>query len=100
MTKKYIFRVQSLKEPLRLDSFLSSEEVFTSRSQVQNLIKKGQVLLTDYYSIIEFKNGTKYYMNSIVGSLFNVNSKLYRLSQGQRSILYCICGDDLLHVYL
>lgn len=45
MTKKYIFRVQSLKEPLRLDSFLSSEEVFTSRSQVQNLIKKGQVLV-------------------------------------------------------
>ena len=45
MTKKYIISVQSLKEPLRLDSFLSTTELFTSRSQVQNLIKKSQILV-------------------------------------------------------
>lgn len=43
MSKKYVFRVRLLKESLRLDSFLSSEDVFSSRSQIQNLIKKGQV---------------------------------------------------------
>ena len=43
MTKKYVFSVQSLNEPLRLDTFLSQQEVFSSRSQVQNLIKKSQV---------------------------------------------------------
>lgn len=43
MTKKYVFIVQSLSEPLRLDSFLSKQAEFTSRSQVQNLIKKQQV---------------------------------------------------------
>lgn len=47
MTKKYVFSVQSLSKPLRLDSFLSSIEIFTSRSQVQNLIKKNQVLVND-----------------------------------------------------
>lgn len=45
MTKKYVFIVQSLSEPLRLDSFLSKQAEFTSRSQVQNLIKKQQVLV-------------------------------------------------------
>ena len=45
MTKKYVFSVQSLSSPLRLDSFLSSVEIFSSRSQVQNLIKKNQVLV-------------------------------------------------------
>ena len=45
MTKRYIISVQSLKEPLRLDSFLSLTELFTSRSQVQNLIKKSQILV-------------------------------------------------------
>ena len=45
MTKKYVFSVQSLSEPLRLDSFLSKQEEFISRSQVQNLIKKQQVLV-------------------------------------------------------
>lgn len=47
MTKKYVFSVQSLKEPLRLDSFLSNIEIFSSRSQVQNLIKKKQVLVNN-----------------------------------------------------
>ncbi len=45
MTKKYVFTVQSLSEPLRLDSFLSIQEEFNSRSQVQNLIKKKQVFV-------------------------------------------------------
>lgn len=45
MTKKYVFSVQSLSEPLRLDAFLSKQSEFCSRSQVQNLIKKGQVLV-------------------------------------------------------
>ena len=45
MTKKYVFSVQSLSQPLRLDSFLSKQEEFLSRSQVQNLIKKQQVLV-------------------------------------------------------
>lgn len=45
MTKKYVFSVQTLSEPLRLDTFLSKLEEFSSRSQVQNLIKKQQVLV-------------------------------------------------------
>ena len=43
MTKKYIFSVQSLSEPMRLDAFLSKQQEFSSRSQVQNLIDKKQV---------------------------------------------------------
>ena len=45
MSKKYVFSVQALSSPLRLDSFLSELEPFTSRSQVQNLIKKNQVFV-------------------------------------------------------
>ncbi len=45
MTKKYVFSAQSLSEPLRLDTFLSKQSEFSSRSQVQNLIKKGQVFV-------------------------------------------------------
>lgn len=45
MTQKYVFTVQSLSEPLRLDAFLSQQQEFSSRSQVQNLIKKQQVLV-------------------------------------------------------
>lgn len=47
MSKKYKFTVQNLIEPTRLDSYLSCESVFTSRSQVQNLIKKNQVFVND-----------------------------------------------------
>ncbi len=43
MSKKYVFSVQSVSEPLRLDTFLSKQDIFSSRSQVQNLIKKNQV---------------------------------------------------------
>lgn len=43
MVKKYVFSVQSLNNPSRLDTFLSSIDLFSSRSQVQNLIKKAQV---------------------------------------------------------
>ena len=45
MSKKYVFNVQSDNETLRLDAFLSKCEEFSSRSQVQNLIKKNQVLV-------------------------------------------------------
>lgn len=45
MTKKYIFSVQSIQEPVRLDTFLSKQPEFSSRSQVQNLIKKHQVFV-------------------------------------------------------
>jgi len=45
MTRKYVFSVQSLNNPLRLDTFLSESDIFKSRSQVQNLIKKNQVLV-------------------------------------------------------
>lgn len=45
MNKKYVFNYQALNQPLRLDAFLSQQECFISRSQVQNLIKKKQVLV-------------------------------------------------------
>ncbi len=45
MSKEYIFSVQSLSEPLRLDTFLTNGNLFPSRSQVQNLIKKEQVFV-------------------------------------------------------
>ena len=48
MSKKYVFSVQSLSEPLRLDTFLSKQDIFSSRSQVQNLIKKNQVKVNGY----------------------------------------------------
>lgn len=47
MAKKYVFNVQNLSEPIRLDAFLSQQEEFSSRSQVQNLIKKQQVFVND-----------------------------------------------------
>ena len=43
MNRKYVFNVQALKEPIRLDTFLAQNDIFTSRSQVQNLIKKQQI---------------------------------------------------------
>ena len=43
MTKQYIFTVQSLSEPLRLDTYLSSLDLFSSRAQIQTLIKKSQI---------------------------------------------------------
>lgn len=45
MTRKYVFSIRSLINPTRLDTFLSEKDEFSSRSQVQNLIKKGQVLV-------------------------------------------------------
>lgn len=45
MSKKYLFSVQSLSKPLRLDTFLTKEDIFNSRSQIQNLIKKEQVFV-------------------------------------------------------
>ena len=45
MSKKIILSVQSLEQTIRLDTFLSSLDLFSSRSQVQNLIKKSQVFV-------------------------------------------------------
>ncbi len=44
MIKKYIFNVQT-STPVRLDSYLTKEEIFNSRAQIQNLIKKNQILV-------------------------------------------------------
>lgn len=54
MSKKYIFNVQSLAEPLRLDAFLTKQEIFKSRSEVQNIIKKQQVLVNGNISKSSF----------------------------------------------
>lgn len=54
MSKKYIFSVQSLSEPLRLDAFLTKQEIFKSRSEVQNLIKKQQVFVNGGISKASF----------------------------------------------
>lgn len=45
MEKKYLFSVQSLSNPVRLDTYLSSIKIFNSRSQIQNLIKKSQIIV-------------------------------------------------------
>ncbi len=45
MIQKYVFSVQSSDKSMRLDTFLSSNEIFSSRSQVQNIIKKSQVFV-------------------------------------------------------
>ncbi len=45
MNKKIIFSVQSAEKSIRLDSFLAANDMFSSRSQVQNLIKKQQVFV-------------------------------------------------------
>ena len=45
MTKKYVFKVDDLQSQKRLDHFLSEQDIFNSRSFVQNLIKKNQVLV-------------------------------------------------------
>ncbi len=43
--KKYIFNVQGLDNTIRLDSYLTGENIFNSRSQIQNLIKKEQIFV-------------------------------------------------------
>ena len=55
MTKKYVFSVQSLSEPLRLDAFLSKQQEFSSRSQVQNLIDKKQVYVNSKIAKSSYK---------------------------------------------
>ena len=45
MNKQYIFQVNSLEKDIRLDAYLASNELFNSRSQVQNLIKKQQIFV-------------------------------------------------------
>ena len=55
MTKQYIFTVQSLSEPLRLDTYLSSLDLFSSRAQIQTLIKKSQIYVNG-----EIKKSSRY----------------------------------------
>ncbi len=45
MAKKYVFSIQSLVKPVRLDTFLANEQTYGSRSQIQNLIKKNQIFV-------------------------------------------------------
>ena len=45
MNRKYVFSVQSLDKSIRLDTFLAANELFSSRTQVQTLIKKQQVFV-------------------------------------------------------
>ncbi len=45
MNRKYVFSVQSIDKSIRLDTFLAAYELFSSRSQVQNLIKKQQIFV-------------------------------------------------------
>ena len=45
MNRKYVFSVQSIDKSIRLDTFLAANEMFSSRNQVQNLIKKQQVFV-------------------------------------------------------
>lgn len=45
MSKKIVISVQSINQTMRLDAFLSSLNLFSSRSHVQNLIKKSQVFV-------------------------------------------------------
>ncbi len=45
MNKQYKFQVNLSEKDIRLDSFLASNELFNSRSQVQNLIKKQQIFV-------------------------------------------------------
>ncbi len=47
MSKKIVISVQSINQTMRLDAFLSSLDLFSSRSQVQNLIKKSQILVNE-----------------------------------------------------
>lgn len=47
MTKKYVFNVQDLIVPKRLDVFLSERDIFNSRSLIQKLISKKQVLVNE-----------------------------------------------------
>ena len=40
MTKKYIFTVSDIENKKRLDLYLGEQEIFNSRSIIQNLIKR------------------------------------------------------------
>ncbi len=45
MINEFVINVQSVESAQRLDIFLSKEDCFQSRSQVQNLIKKKQIFI-------------------------------------------------------
>ncbi len=47
MTKHYIFNVRDFEENKRLDLYLLEQDILSSRSQIQNLIKKNQVYVND-----------------------------------------------------
>ncbi len=59
MLKEYVINVQSLECPQRLDIFLSKSELFQSRSQVQNLIKKKQIYVNggQAKTSVQIRNG-------------------------------------------
>lgn len=59
MTKEYIINVQSNESSQRLDTFLTVNGMFKSRSQVQNIIKKNQVTVNGacVKSSYQLKNG-------------------------------------------
>lgn len=72
MTKQYVFSVQSLSEPLRLDAFLSKQEEFSSRSQVQNLINKKQVYVNSQIAKSSYKVKNDDVIGVILSEEFNV----------------------------
>ena len=72
MTKQYVFSVQSLSEPLRLDAFLSKQEEFSSRSQVQNLINKKQVYVNSQIAKPSYKVKNDDVIGVILSEEFNV----------------------------
>ncbi|MCD7780864.1 MAG: RluA family pseudouridine synthase [Candidatus Gastranaerophilales bacterium] len=88
MTKKYIFSVQSLSEPLRLDTFLSEIEIFSSRSQVQNLIKKNQVFVNG-----ENKRASFLVKNDDEIEVF-LSEELFLIIQGENIPLDVIYEDE------
>ncbi len=88
MTKKYVFSVQSLSKPLRLDTFLSGAELFSSRSQVQNLIKKNQILVNG-----ENKKASYIVNNDDEITVF-LNDDFSLIIQGENIPLDIIYEDD------
>ncbi len=72
MTKKYVFSVQSLNEPIRLDTFLSQQQEFLSRSQIQNLIEKKQVYVNSQIVKPSYKVKNDDVIGVILSEEFNV----------------------------
>lgn len=67
MIKKYVFNVQNLDAKKRLDLFLFEQNLFSSRTLIQNLIKKNQV----YVNGIEQKTSYKVNQDDEIMVLLN-----------------------------